>query len=338
MNQNNKILISVVMSVYNSEKYLVEAIESILNQTYTNFEFIIVNDGSTDSSLDIIQEYMEKDERIVLISRENKGLPYSLNEGIEKAKGKYIARMDADDISLPTRFEKQIEFMQENQDIGVCGTWAEVFGDNRKNRLLKHPINHDELKVRLLFSVCFAHPTVMIRKSVLDKYNLKYNLEYINAQDYELWSRISNFTNMANIPKVLLKYRVTENSITSIANNQKKELRYKLLSDVFKKVLESINIKNSEEENRLHFTIGLNERILKKEIDLNLLGIYISKIIQSNKKTNTFNEDYLIEFLCKKFLISAYYTIQKKDFQVLNILSSKYFYIGVMNIFKGKIK
>ena len=96
----NNPLVSVVMSVYNSEKYLKEAIESILNQTYTNFEFIIVNDGSTDSSLDIIQEYMKKDERIVLISRDNKGLPYSLNEGIEKAKGKYIARMDADDISL----------------------------------------------------------------------------------------------------------------------------------------------------------------------------------------------------------------------------------------------
>jgi glycosyltransferase involved in cell wall biosynthesis len=326
------------MSVYNSEKYLEEAIESILAQTYTNFEFIIINDGSTDGSLNIIQEYMKNDKRIVLITRENKGLPYSLNEGIEKAKGKYIARMDADDISLPTRFEEQVKFMEENQDIGVCGTWAEVFGDNRKNELLRHPTIHEELKVRLLFSVCFAHPTVMIRKIILDKYNLKYNIEYVNAQDYELWSRVSAVTKLANISKILLRYRVVNDSITVIANNEKKELRYKLLSGVFNSYIEKLNIKNTEDENKLHFIIGLNERIKKENIDLQFLNRYLNKLIKENNNTYTFDNKYLEKFLAKKFLIVIYFKLKKFDMLFLSAIFYKLFWIGINDIIKGRFK
>lgn len=168
---NTMPLISVVMPVYNAELYLDEAIQSITNQTYKKFEFIIINDGSTDKSLEIIKKYKDEYSRIVLISRENKGLVFSLNEGISKAKGKYIARMDADDISLSTRLEEQVAFMEENQEIGVCGSWVEVFGDNRKNTIWKMPKSNEELKTRLLFSVPVAHPSVMMRKEILDKYN-----------------------------------------------------------------------------------------------------------------------------------------------------------------------
>ncbi len=330
--------ISVLMSVYNSEKYLEESIESILNQTYTNFEFIIVNDGSTDNSLKIIQEYMAKDERIVLISRENKGLPYSLNEGIKKARGKYIARMDADDISLSTRFEEQLRFMEENEDVGVCGTWAEVFGENRKSKLLKHPLVHDELKVRLLFSVCFAHPTVMMRKEVLVKHKLKYNLDYINAQDYELWSKISDVTKIANIPKVILRYRVSKNSITSITDTQKVELRYKLLSNVFKKYIYKLGIENTEQENRLHFIIGLNERIVKENIGFNFLHKYLTKLIEANKIAKVFHQKYLEKYLAKKFLIVLYYKMRKKDFSFLGAVFCKLFWIGVFGVVRDRLK
>ena len=138
-------LISVVMSVFNTEMYLNKSIESILKQSYKNFEFIIIDDGSTDSSLSIILNYMKKDKRMVLISRENKGLPYSLNEGIDKSIGKYIARMDADDISLSTRLAEQIEFMEKNNEIGIVGTWIEIFGNNISNKISKHPKYHNEL-------------------------------------------------------------------------------------------------------------------------------------------------------------------------------------------------
>lgn len=201
-------LISVVMSVYNGEKYLVEAIDSVLSQSYNNFEFIIINDGSTDSSIDIINEYANKDNRIVVIDRENKGLPYSLNEGITKAKGEYIARMDADDICLPDRFEKQLKYINEN-NLDLCGTFIEKFGDNIKNHILKHPLEHNDIKFRLLFTSSFAHPTVMIKKEVFHK--VQYKSIYKVAQDYQLWVDIVNAEfKVGNLPEVLLKYRVHE--------------------------------------------------------------------------------------------------------------------------------
>lgn len=326
------------MSVYNAEKYLTESIESILTQTYTNFEFIIINDGSTDHSLEIIQNYMKKVERIVLITRENKGLPYSLNEGISKAKGKYIARMDADDISLSARFEEQVRFMEKNSDIGICGTWVEVFSENIKTKIMKHPLTHDEMKTRLLFSVCFAHPTVMIKKEILDENSLKYNLDYANAQDYELWSRISEVTKMANIPKVLIKYRLSENSITTITGIKKSEFRYKLLSDVFKKYITQLGIKNIEEENRLHFIIGLNDRIEKEDIKLKVLNQYLTKLINANKTEEVFNQKYLEQFLLKKFLIVIYYKVKKKDFSFLHTVFYSLFWKVILDIVIGKLK
>lgn len=145
-------LISVILPVYNGEKYLKEAIESILNQTYTNFEFIIIDDGSKDSSLEIIKEYEKEDERIVAVSRENKGLIATLNEGIEKAKGKYIARMDQDDISLPNRFEEQLKIMENDKEIVVCGSWINVFGENRKEKISKYFQYDKEIKANLIMS------------------------------------------------------------------------------------------------------------------------------------------------------------------------------------------
>lgn len=330
----NNPLISVVMSVYNGEKYLAEAIESILNQTYKNFEFIIVNDGSKDNSVEIIKNYMKQDNRIVLIDRENKGLPYSLNEGISIAKGEYIARMDADDISLPTRFEKQIKYFEDNIEIGICGTFAETFGTNTKSILLKQPLKHDEMKICLLFSVCFAHPTVMMKKEVLEKNKLKYNNNYPNAQDYELWSKISNTTKMGNISEILLRYRISKNSITSIADGNKTELRYKLISDIFKIYIKSLGLNNTEEENKLHFTLALNTRIQNSKYDIEFVNNYLQKLIIANRHVKLFDESKLIVFLSKKFLVFSYYKF-KKSYLDIRFLKYKLFYIGIFERLKS---
>ena len=171
-------LVSVVMPVYNAQKYLNKAIDSILAQTYKDFEFIIINDGSTDNSLQIIKKYQKKDKRIIVKNKKNKGIVAALNDGIKLSRGKYLARMDADDISLPSRFEVQVNFMEKNSKIGVCGTWVEVFGEINKNYLLKFPINNELLKIRLLFSVPFAHPSIMMRRDLVVQYNLQYNKKY----------------------------------------------------------------------------------------------------------------------------------------------------------------
>ena len=331
-------MISVVMSVYNGEKYLDEAIESILNQTYKDFEFIIINDGSTDKSLEIIEKYKNQDDRIILISRENKGLVASLNEGIELAKGKYIARMDADDISLPKRFEVQVEFMEKNIDIGVCGTWVEVFGEDRKDTLWKMPPTDEELKPRLLFSVTFAHPSVMMRKELVDKHGLKYKEQYKHAEDYKFWLDFSKHTKFANIPKKLFRYRYLETSVSRVADNAKDEQRYKTISSIFKEVLDELGVKNTEEENRLHFTLGLNERIANEDIDLKFLNSYLNKLIEANKSSKVFHQKYLEQFLAKKFLIVVYYKIKKKDFSFFSAVFYRLFWNGCFDIIKGKLK
>lgn len=245
---NNIPLVSVVMSVFNSEKYLVEAIESILNQTYTNFEFIIINDGSTDSSLEIIQEYMKKDERIVLISRENKGLPYSLNEGIEKAKGKYIARMDADDISLLTRFEDQLKFLEE-KDLDICGTNIQLFNEDYTYKVWNYPQNDSSIKFILMFMSSFAHPTVIMKKNIFQK--VKYQ-EYKTSQDYRLWCDIAiNGYKMGNIDKVLLKYRYHTEQISKKNNFLQREKTFEISEYYLKeigqeKILNNLNKIRSE--------------------------------------------------------------------------------------------
>jgi glycosyltransferase involved in cell wall biosynthesis len=199
-----KPLISVVMSVYNAQKYLKYSIESILNQTYQNFEFIIINDGSTDRSLEIIEKYKLEDKRIVLISRENRGLIASLNEGIAISKGKYIARMDSDDISLPDRLKEQVEFMEKNEDIDVVGCYFQLI--DKTSKVIddkKVSLSKEEILMNLCYTVPFAHPSVMIRKEIFKKF------QYENSavEDYLLWTKIFNGNNFANLDKILFQYR-----------------------------------------------------------------------------------------------------------------------------------
>ena len=209
-------IISVIMPVYNAEKYLDEAIQSILDQTYKDFEFIIINDGSTDKSLEIIEKYKNQDHRIVLINRENKGLVESLNEGIEKAKGKYIARMDADDISLPTRFEKQIELM-ENENLDICG--SHFFIVDEHSRYLSARVVSCRIDFNYMIlsrSVPFAHGSVMMRKDFLIEHELVYGKTIYNkAEDYALWVEFANnFAKISNVDEFLFKYRHLDNSLS----------------------------------------------------------------------------------------------------------------------------
>jgi glycosyltransferase involved in cell wall biosynthesis len=215
---NGALKISVVMSVYNAELYIAQAIESILAQTYDNFEFIIIDDGSQDDSLKLIESY--KDRRIKFKSRANKGMPASLNEAIGLANGKYIARQDADDISLPERLEKQVTFLENNPEIGLLGTNIEVVDENNKKAdkkranvdLLTSP---DDLKLAEVFSNQFAHGSVMVKKETLDAAGL-YDLKVPISEDYDLWTRISRTTGIANLKEPLYKWRLhTENISTS---------------------------------------------------------------------------------------------------------------------------
>jgi glycosyltransferase involved in cell wall biosynthesis len=204
--------ISVVMSVYNEEKYISAAIKSILNQTYPYFEFIIINDGSTDNSESIIKSF--KDERIVYKKIEKVNFSKALNEGLNIAKYNYVARMDADDISLPDRFEKQIKFMVENPDVQVLSSGYALF----KNKIISHihklPQNDRDIKEQLNYSGSVCHAGSIYSKNYILQFG-GYNESLDMLEDMDLWLRIRKETKFHNLDEVLYLIRIKENSMTS---------------------------------------------------------------------------------------------------------------------------
>ncbi len=213
--------VTVLMSAYNAETFIGEAIESILDQTFTDFEFIIVNDGSKDSTREIIQSYRNKDGRIkVLNNRVNKGLIYSLNRGLNEAGGKYIARMDADDISLPNRLETQVSFMESHDEVGVSSAWMKTFGEG-KETVWQSPQDHEEIMATLFCNNCLWHPVAIIRKDILDEYSLRYDPDYPKAEDYKLWLDIAKHKKLANIPEILHRYRIHDRQKTRLDSKSK---------------------------------------------------------------------------------------------------------------------
>lgn len=215
--------ISVVMPVYNGEKYLKEAIESILNQSFKDFELILINDGSTDSSTEIVKSF--NDQRIVFIDNGgNIGLSKSFNKGIALAKGTYIARMDADDIATPERLEKQLKYLEANPEIDILGSAITIINEHGQNiGKASKPLTHEGIKWQSLFSTPLLHPTVMARAQILKNHTFNENLH--NSEDYELWSRLlwKTETRFANLSEALLKYRVFPQSFTRNLKSGKRE-------------------------------------------------------------------------------------------------------------------
>ena len=196
-------LISVLMPVYNAERYLPDAIHSILAQTYSNFEFIIVDDGSTDGSAAIVRAFAERDSRIRPLFLEHGGLARALNAGIASAHGDLIARMDADDISLPERFGAQLDFMRQT-GVDVCGSCWKAFGDQEYIGWV--PESHIAICHELALGVGLLHPSVMLRAGIAREH--LYDDTLLTTSDTELWTRLAPLYRLGNVPRVLLKYRV----------------------------------------------------------------------------------------------------------------------------------
>ena len=244
-------IISVILPVYNAEKTVREAIQSIIDQTYEKWELIVINDGSTDGTELTILSF--KDNRIkYFVNEGNRGLIYSLNRGLKLASSKYIARMDADDICYPERFEKQVEFMESHPDIIVSGTQIAYFGTKDTNyKKLKFPLDDKSLKEMLAISTCFAHPSVIIRKSMLESSAVTYDVNFKNAEDYSFWVDLIPYGKFANLSETLLHYRVSDTQISqsgnartlkSVIECRKKYLRRLLESELVDSLFTSINI------------------------------------------------------------------------------------------------
>lgn len=209
----NQPIVSIILPVYNAEAFVVSAINSILQQSYRNFELIIINDGSTDATDTLLQPLLV-DQRIRYINRENKGLIATLNEGIALAQGDYIARMDADDISLPERLATQLRYLEQHPKVAVVGSAYQVIDEaGQPISIRKPPQSHTGIAPLFWFGSPFAHPSVMINKRLLGA-ELYYDPNFLHAEDFELWIRLAKQHRLANLPTVLLNYRESAGSIS----------------------------------------------------------------------------------------------------------------------------
>ena len=285
--------ISVIMPVYNGEKYLREAIDSVLAQTYTNFELLLINDGSTDKSKEIILSY--NDSRIRYIENEkNLKLIATLNRGIALSQGDLIARMDADDVCMPNRFEEQVSFFNKHDDIDLCGSWAiRIDGDGKTTGKIRNIDTPELLKCASYFTCPFVHPSVMIRSRVL-KANC-YNPDFPDVEDTELWHRLAlQGCKMANIPHYLLKYRWHGENISA----KREAYVIAVKKRIFRPSMEAFLEKSlTEEEMDLHLFSFLlyhfGERQSQHVLgDISREKLYLETLYRKNivKKTFRFND------------------------------------------------
>lgn len=265
--------VTVLLVVRNCEKYISECIQSILTQTFDDFELLIVDDASTDNTLGIIRTF--KDKRIQTICMERNNYIEALNIGLKKAKGKYIARMDGDDIMFPHRLEKQVHLMESDSNIHVCSSWYECFGIS--NNICKGSSGKVQYPLlSLLLNNILAHPTTMLRKSFLRKHQITYK-EYYYAEDYKLWSDIAiaggNFYVM---PEILLKYRRTIHQISYIKSEEQSRTAFQIKQEILEHLL--LN----------HF-----------ETDKNLIPLY--EILASYNNENELSGDAIIRLFAEIF-------------------------------------
>lgn len=288
----HKPVISVIMSIYNDAEFVAESVQSIINQSHQDFEFIIVNDGSTDNSEVIISAF--RDERIKYLKNpRNLGLARSLNLAIASSTGKYVARMDADDVSTPDRFARQIAFLEQYPEVGIVGSWVKQFG--LKENTIKYETTDFNIRIRLLSDTSFAHPSVMIRRVLLEKYNLKYDSNFQTAQDYELWSRLSRYTTMENLPEVLLYSRIHENQVSIKKKLDQLENRAKVSKTLFQylEVGDEYDIQHLQALVYNKYTLSIEfvvriERIMKT-------------LFNNNHRLKYFDHNSLYTFLCDQW-------------------------------------
>ncbi len=232
-------LISVALPVYNGEKYLIEAIESILAQTFADFELIMIDDGSTDGSLKILKEFEKNDSRVRVVTRENRGLATTLNDSIDIARGEWLARMDQDDIALPHRFERQLKWLEET-GADISGSWVQRFGTSDK-RVVKLRQTNEAIRMEMLFCSPFAHPTVMMRTALVKR--LHYDKAWDKAEDYDLWERAAeDGWKMTNQPEVLLLYRVHESQISSTTSVRQHQLTQQIRHRYWKYMFDALKL------------------------------------------------------------------------------------------------
>jgi len=291
------------MPVYNAAPYVERAIRSILEQTFSDFEFLIINDGSKDASQAVINSI--QDERIIFINHvQNRGLVETLNEGLQLARGKYIARMDNDDIAYPERFAKQVHLMELHPEVGLSGTAYFAFGDRKM--VVNVPTTDADIRDFMRLNSPMGHPTVMMRKSVIEAYGLFYRQDATPAEDYRMWYDFSKVTQIQNLPEVLLEYRVHPQQMSSSMNlaQQAKADEVRILQ-LFEKGFLLTTI-----EWKIYCNIVRGSVQPRSANDLRQILAVMRKITAENSRLNAFDEEWF-NYLFSKVWTDAVMSIHQ---------------------------
>ncbi|MBD5462839.1 MAG: glycosyltransferase [Lachnospiraceae bacterium] len=289
-------MVTIIASVFNCEKYISEMLESIIAQTYADWELIIIDDASTDSTWNIIRSY--DDLRIKLFKNdENMGLTKNLNKALTLARGNYIARIDGDDVALPHRLERQVNYMESHPEVGLAGTWMQIVG--RQAGILKSTLDSKRLNINLLFDAVMFHPSFMIRKSILDQYNIKYDESLKYAQDYNIEYRISQYADLGNIDDVLMKYRMHDAQVSV----QKKEEQLSCANKTRKLILNNLGIDISDEKLLEWAKFCLAD--VQDPDNCRYIEEIKDKIIVANKQKNIYDKGLLEKILQCKYKMYA---------------------------------
>jgi len=287
-------IVSVVMAIYNSATYLDVAIQSILNQSLKDIELILVDDGSTDLSRHIMASFAARDSRVrVVVNAENQGLASSLNIGIRKSRGAYVARMDGDDFALPRRLEMQRAYMDANPSISVCGTAAEFIGFQSGVRL--DPLHHEDIRASLLFYTPIIHPSVMFRKADIADIPGPYEEGRQRVEDLELWSRLIETKRFSNLPEALVQYRVYNPASVS-----KRAAVIAHGNAVRKLLLERLVPSLTKEQLSRHLKIVSCLRNERQEF-LDIAAQWLRFLLESNSKRDIYAQDALQKAVAERW-------------------------------------
>lgn len=283
------------MPVYNGERYLREAVDSVLRQDFADYELLVINDASTDASAEIIRAY--RNPRIRLIQNSaNLGLAGVRNVGLSEAAGEYLAWLDCDDMSASTRLAEQVEFLDMHQSVALCGSWVKTIG-NTTGEVWRYPTEAGVLRSRMLFDDPVATSAAMVRRAVLMRFGLWFDDRFPLAEDYDLWERVSQYAEVANIPKVLTYYRVHADQTSNVNATR----GGRAVWEIQERQLMKLGIQPSEAERELHTNIGVKFHFLGNREFVKACGSWLHRLADANARTTVYPEKAFRRVLAERW-------------------------------------
>ena len=311
--------ITVLMPVHNGEAFVSEAVESIFRQTFYDFEMLIIDDGSTDQTPSILSKLAAKDSRVrVEGGRARLGFSGALNLGFDLARGAYVARMDADDIALPNRLAIQREYLESHPDVGLCGGLVKTFG-LREGTFHKPPIFWEETLCCALFDNPFAHPTIMLRRHLIEKYHLRFDPCYCPADDYELWSRCLRLFRCVNLEHVLLHYRVHDQSLTQADWTEMDRHAARVAA----RELKALGLPIGNKEVQFHRNLGRGRCFpIHRREELLQAEQWLGALLEANNRTNRYPDFAFQRSVARVWFRACYHAGELRSWMLLRYAMS----------------